>query len=107
MGIVLLKTQAKSVSRNHNINNNQQQFRYQTQKQLENNSTYTMNNNLMQSLKKNKEKGYISFQTNVDNSQAIIPMILSNEDLLRTAGEEYPNGLIKNPEDIKKTILSR
>jgi len=34
-------------------------------------------------------------------------MILSNEDLLRTAGEEYPNGLIKNPEDIKKTILSR
>jgi hypothetical protein len=64
---------------------------------------------MMQSLKKTKEGGYISFQTNVDNSQAIIPMILSNEDLLRTAEENPPSFLknTQNNEDIKKTILSR
>lgn len=61
----------------------------------------------MQSIKKNKDGGYISFQTNVDNSQALIPMILSNEDLLRTT-EDRPGSSLKNTnEDLKKTILSR
>ena len=80
------------------------QLRVTQQASLKNTSSLSQAH---QSVKKGKDGCYISFQTNVDNTQAIIPMILSNEDLLGTNTEDVLNVTGSSSEDLKKTILTK
>ncbi len=68
-----------------------------------------MSSHTHQTIRKGKDGAYISFQTNVDNSQAIIPMILSNEDLLQTNTDDPMNMTrgSSSVEDLKKTVMLR
>jgi ribonucleotide monophosphatase NagD (HAD superfamily) len=47
------------------------------------------------------------FRRTLTIAQAIIPMILSNEDLLGTNTEDVLNGTGSSSDDLKKTLMSK